>query len=332
MLSVGGEVEVLVGRTADVVDEDLLERGIGDLEVGHPNPAADGRRQEGVRLDAHVELDLGPVEARAEDAGPGNLVDPGQPVVAFDRELHEAPTGRPPDVPHGATDDDPPPVDDRDRLAERLDRLHLVGREDQGLALVAQLEERLAQQRDVDGIETRERLVHQQDLRVVQDRRDQLDLLLVALRQLLGAARAELGHPEPGQPVERLAASTLRGEAVERREVGELIDDDHPRIEAALLGKVAPRRARQDAAVGSLPRHRPAIGLEDAEDDPHRRGLARAVRSEEAEHLAAGDFEGESVERNGRAESLVEMVDEQAHGARISPTRVGRAGTMVPSG
>ena len=38
-------------------------------------------------------------------------------------------------------------IDDRDRLAERLGGLHLVGREDDRAAPVAQLDERLAQQR-----------------------------------------------------------------------------------------------------------------------------------------------------------------------------------------
>ena len=50
--------------------------------------------------------------------------------------------------------------------------------------------ERLAQEDEVDRVEPGERLVHQQDLGVVQDRGDELDLLLVALGQLLGAALA----------------------------------------------------------------------------------------------------------------------------------------------
>ena len=46
---------------------------------------------------------------------------------------------------------------------------------------VAQLHERLAQEGEVDRVEAGERLVHEQHLRVVEDRRDELDLLLVAL-------------------------------------------------------------------------------------------------------------------------------------------------------
>ena len=89
----------------------------------------------------------------------------------------------------------------------------------------------------------------------------------------------------------------------------------HPRVEAALLGQVAPRRPRQRPAVGAAPGHRPGVGREHAEDDPHRRRLAGAVRAEEAEHLAAGDLEREAVERDDVAEALVETVDGQGHAA-----------------
>ena len=82
---------------------------------------------------------------------------------------------------------DPAVIDDRHRFAQRLGGFHLVRAEDERPIAVAQLEERLAQQDEVDRIEAGERLVHQQDVRVVQDGRDELDLLLVALRELLGA-------------------------------------------------------------------------------------------------------------------------------------------------
>ena len=90
-------------------------------------------------------------------------------------------------LPDRATHDEPAAVDDHDRLAQLLDHLHLVGREDERRAALAHLAERLFQERDVDRVEADERLVHDQDIGLVEDRRDQLDLLLVALRQFLGA-------------------------------------------------------------------------------------------------------------------------------------------------
>ena len=147
---------------------------------------------------------------------------------------------------------------------------------------------------------------------------------------------AELGDPEAGQPVERLATGAIRRDAVERCEIGELVDDDHPRVEAALLGQVAPRPRGRTRLSVPFQVTVSAIGLEDAEDDPHRRRLARAVRAEEAEHLAARDLEREAVERDGRAEALVRWSmtrltrrriarSEQARMARSSgPALIGR--------
>ena len=119
---------------------------------------------------------------------PGSVGQPGRRRVAVDREPQRPPAARALEVADRAAGDQPAVVDDRDRLAQRLGRLHLVGREDQRPATVAQLHERLAQEDQVDRVEPGERLVHQQDLGVVEDRRDELDLLLVALRQLLGPA------------------------------------------------------------------------------------------------------------------------------------------------
>ena len=130
----------------------------------------------------------------------------------------------------------------------------------------------------------------------------------------------ELRHPEPGQPVERLAARPVGCDAVERREVRELVEHDHPRVEAALLGEVAPRRPRQGPAVGASPGDRPAIGLEHAEHDPHRRRLAGSVRAEEPEDLAGRDVEREAVERDDGPEALVELVDREGHRRRIART------------
>ena len=185
-------------------------------------------------------------------------------------------------------------------------------------APVAQLGEGLAQQDQVDRVEARERLVHQQDLGVVEDRRDELDLLLVALRQLLGAARRVLGDAEAIQPAERVPARPRRLHAVQRAEVDELVEDVHPRVEPALLGQVAPRAARHLADRPAVPADRTVVGDDDPEADPHRRRLARAVGAEEAEDLAATDLEGQAVEGRRAAEALGDVVDLEAHRRRIA--------------
>src|SRR5258707_151319 len=82
-----------------------------------------------VWLDTLVELDLGPAEAGAQDPGARHLTDPRQPVIALDREVDKPSPGRPANLAERAADHDPATVHDRDRLAQRLDSLHLVGRE-----------------------------------------------------------------------------------------------------------------------------------------------------------------------------------------------------------
>ena len=86
---------------------------------------------------------------------PGTALEPREAVVALDGDPDHPPPGRPPHLAQRAADHHSPAVHDRDRLAQRLRHLHLVGREDDRPAPVAQLEERLAQEHDVDGVEAR---------------------------------------------------------------------------------------------------------------------------------------------------------------------------------
>ena len=60
------------------------------------------------------------------------------------------------------------------------------------------------EQFQVHRVEPAERLVHEQDVGAVQDGRDELDLLLVALAELLGAAVCVIRDAEARQPVARL--------------------------------------------------------------------------------------------------------------------------------
>jgi hypothetical protein len=96
---------------------------------------------------------------------------------------------------------------------------------------------------------------------------------------------------------------------VERGEIGELIAHAHLRVQAALLEHVPdpPPCGRLDRPA--LPAHVAAVGLENAQDDPHRRGLAGAVRTDESEHLAGLDGEGEAVERDAVPVALGEVDD-----------------------
>ncbi len=205
------EVGLLVRRMADEVDEHLLEAGIGELEVGDLRPGVDRGREHDVRLEPGFELDGRSVHAHLDDPRPRDVGEPGHPVVAGDGDPDQSPAGGATDVADRPADHDPPAVDDRHGLAQRLRHLHLVGREDDRAPAVAELEEGLAQEHHVDRVEPRERLVHEQDLRVVQHRGDELDLLLVALGQLL--RRGGRRGPRPGTVAARRATRDAPGRA-----------------------------------------------------------------------------------------------------------------------
>ena len=212
-----GAREVLLrlvdGATADVLDEDLLQAGLGDLEARHALAALERRAQDRgrVAVGRHVELDV--VLALGRHAHARQLRQPVDAVaVALGGEPHDLAAHGALHVSDGAADHDPAAVDDGDRLAQLLDRLHLVGAEDERLAAVAHLEEGFLEQAHVDRIEPGERLVHDQHLGVVEDRRDELDLLLVALRQLLDLALAVVGDAEPLEPVVDLGPARRRRE------------------------------------------------------------------------------------------------------------------------
>ncbi len=115
-------------------------------------------------------------------------------------------------------------VDDRDRIAQLLGHLELVRAEDEGLAPVAHLEEGGLEQRDIDRVEPRERLVHQDHVGVVEHGRDELDLLLVALRERLGSSVGDIADPESAEPREGVRARPAPRDVIERREEHELVE------------------------------------------------------------------------------------------------------------
>src|SRR5215470_17261141 len=64
------------------------------------------------------------------------------------------------------------------------------------------------------------------------------------------------------------------------------------------------------------------VGCEDGCQDPHRRGLAGAVRPEQAQHAAGLDRQVDTVQRDDRAEPL----DQPARAdRRVSHVRAGSA-------
>jgi hypothetical protein len=102
-------------------------------------------------------------------------------------------------------------------------------------------------------------------------------------------------------------------ESVQPREVHELLVHAHLRVQPSLLGHVAEPPPGTCVHRLALPADLAAIGLEDAQHDPHRRRLAGAVAADEADHLSGFDRERDAVERDGAVEAPRD-VDQLEHG------------------
>ncbi len=145
-----------------------------------------------------------------------------------------------------------PPGDDRDRLAEPLDELELVAREEHRGAVPGSLHEHRGEGVDGHRIEAGEGLVEDQDVRLVHQRGGQLDALLVSQRQRLDAVVTPVGDAQRRDPAGGRGVRLGGARAVQPGEVDELLVHPHARVQPALLRHVA-----EPPPV--LVAHRPAV-------------------------------------------------------------------------
>ena len=91
------------------------------------------------------------------------------------------------------------------------------------------------------------------------------------------------------------------------------------------------RAARRRRASTSSPTTRalPRVGLEQRGQDPHRGGLAGAVRAEQAEHAARAGGEVDAAERAHRAVRLLEPLDDDRIISHALEASEGRCAPMV---
>src|SRR6476659_8556743 len=209
-----------------------------------------------------------------------------------------------------------------DLVAELLGLLEDVRREDDRLSLLPKLAQVFLDDCGVDRIESRERLVQDQDLRIVDDGRDELDLLLHPLRELIHfllEPRLQLEFLGPvGDPLPRVFAGNL----LDRRQKEEVVEHVHLPVEPALLGQVAD-------PILSLPGHRGAEDVDlsgvrgrDVHDHPDRRRLTGTVGTQEPEDHAAGYAERKRVDGRKAAEDLRDVLELDRGGGHLGATVV----------
>ena len=175
-------------------------------------------------------------------------------------------------------------ADDRDAVAGPIDLVDDVRREEDRPALGPRLADELEEGLLDERVQTRGRLVEDQQVRSVLERDDQPDLLLVALRVLLEPpARIEV------EPLDQLGDVPGVDAAAQVREVLDRVGAGQPVVQVELAGQVADAAVDRDRVDGRLDAEDlgpPGGRADEVEQDPHRRRLARSVRAQEAEDLA----------------------------------------------
>ena len=177
-------------------------------------------------------------------------------------------------------------------------------------------------------VEVRERLVHEERLRLAHDRASHRDPLALAARERRGLAVEQLVEAEElGGTGDSLPDLALGGLA-HLQPVAEVLAHGHVRVERVALEDhrdVAGAR-RQVGHVALADRDRAARYLLEAGDHPQQRRLAAARRPDEDEELAAADRERDVVDGDHAAgEDLADVVeDDLGHSRSWSLYRMRR--------
>src|SRR6185437_1316388 len=275
-------------------NENLFERGLDDLEARDVGAARDGLCEHRLRAFGRVKPDLG--DARIV-ACVGDIAAAQEAVVTAEDSLHVVARIARFDLAHGAGEDKPALIDKCDGVAEFLHLIHAVRGEEHSAALCADLYQRAHEQLGIDRVEAAEGLVHNDKLGLMQQRCDELNLLLHALGELFGLLVEGLGNLQALAPVAGPLARSAFIQPVKLAEESELVEHLHLLVETALFRQIADtveQRAREglvEEADGA------GVGHGHADHHADGAGLAGAVGSEQAEHGAGLNGEGKVIDR-----------------------------------
>ena len=210
-------------------------------------------------------------------------------------------------ISEGTFEDGATAVDDGDVVAEVLDEVELVAGEEDGGASGGLFADDFAEGLDADRVEAGEWFVEDEQVGFVGDGDDELDALLVAVRELLEAGTGAVGEAEAVEPVVGSLGGLGSVATVEAGEVDDLVADAHAWVEAALFWHVAEAAVFVVGDGLGVPAGGAGIEVDESEDAAHGGGFAGAVGSEEADHAAGAGAEVAALEGDDIAEALVEV-------------------------
>ena len=239
---------------------------------------------------------------------PGNGGQPFRRVWIVDGHRHDRHRAVPAHQRRRRADvDEPAVVDDRHAVAQPLGLFHQVGGQEHGLAAGAHAAHQFPDGAAGLRVESGGQLVEEHHLRVVDERQGDQQPLLLAARQ-----RHEPGVALVAQAELLEQAVAVDGGAVERCPQPDGLAHRDALLELRLLQLHAdPLLQRPHVAHRIEPQHADdaAVGRAQPFDALHRGGLAGAVGADEAEDLALVDVEAHTVDRDGAAVGLAEILD-----------------------
>jgi hypothetical protein len=123
-----------------------------------------------------------------------------------------------------------------------------------------------------------------------------------------------LRKAEALQPRACLLKRRVPAQPVQLAEVGRLVDDAHLGVQTPLLGHAAEAEPVGGCDGVPAPANLSGLGLQEARDRAHRRGLARAVAADQSDDLARAHSEGDPIHRGPRAEAMRQAGDLERRG------------------
>ena len=203
------------------------------------------------------------------------------------------------ELPGGPEGDDPPEVQEGVAVDDCLALEEIVGREQDRAAAGHPVPEDRAKPDPHAHVDVRERLVEEQHAGVAEHHPREFRALPLAHRKLADPALPVVRDAEERQGPFHLHRDVVGRDAGHLREEREVPSDGHLLVRERNVDEdpqLPPHLVGGGPDIDAADRGRAGVGLGEPREDPQASRLARAVRPEQAEHLALLDFQRDLVE------------------------------------
>jgi hypothetical protein len=170
--------------------------------------------------------------------------------------------------------------------------------------VVGKLPQQPAQRVDAQRIQAGERLVENQQFRVMDERDGQLNPLLIAMRQLVHPVAGQVHEAHPGDDCTGCPVGGRPAQSGQPAEVHDLLTDPHRGVETPFLRHVAEPAPHLRGDRCPPPAQAALLRLHQPEQAAHHRGLASSVGAQQPGQPFRRGPERAPVKRPHAAEAL----------------------------